>query len=538
MTTWISQKKIYVFALIISILTSSQHLFAMSQAEQLKAAEIVTALLRGTLSKIEYDLNNDNDKSSTVHLKKASISTVRVIHDALAIFNSPGNDYGVGHQAIWLWIDSFQCLTHGLKFIRSVVQNARNKEPETADKESSTVKKTTVSNPDLIRIRYQLLPETERWAGLLLAITPNDTVQESKRRFAAQALLSLSRACQILWDQEEGPLRRGVGVIVLLHLVHSLYQLLDQDSGLNRYLRRNEHLAAWPVPVEEYPVYPVPEEAVPVNSDDESNDLDDEEQEEKPQESPFDQWMRERREEQQRQERERRDPFAEWRREREERQERERLENERREQREREQRREYKQSFEYQVYKQAKRQRQARERQAQENDKRFEQQRQERLRQERRRQEQEAYEQRRQQEPQRQAQRQWREAVEQAERQHQERAHQNELLREALRREQELQRQRAETERNARDNQRVENAEYIKHFPHARHRFQAGDSPEEIARNAPWEILGVAQDAEFNEGRRRYYQLAREHHPDKHGGDNKFMTVVNVSYEEFRKDKE
>jgi curved DNA-binding protein CbpA len=45
-----------------------------------------------------------------------------------------------------------------------------------------------------------------------------------------------------------------------------------------------------------------------------------------------------------------------------------------------------------------------------------------------------------------------------------------------------------------------------------------------------YEVLGVAHDADGSEVRRAYLRLAREHHPDRSGGDPDRMRAVNAAW--------
>jgi DnaJ-class molecular chaperone len=55
-----------------------------------------------------------------------------------------------------------------------------------------------------------------------------------------------------------------------------------------------------------------------------------------------------------------------------------------------------------------------------------------------------------------------------------------------------------------------------------------------LERDDPYATLGVAPDAQAEDVRERYRELARQHHPD-HGGSPAEMRRVNEAYERIRR---
>lgn len=52
-----------------------------------------------------------------------------------------------------------------------------------------------------------------------------------------------------------------------------------------------------------------------------------------------------------------------------------------------------------------------------------------------------------------------------------------------------------------------------------------------------WDVLGVSQAADTEVIKARYRVLAREHHPDRNGGDIGPMATINRAYEQFEKER-
>ena len=51
----------------------------------------------------------------------------------------------------------------------------------------------------------------------------------------------------------------------------------------------------------------------------------------------------------------------------------------------------------------------------------------------------------------------------------------------------------------------------------------------------PWDVLGVAEDAPFNDVKRAYYRRARTAHPDAPGGTAEAFREIHAAFEELRR---
>ncbi len=221
---------------------------------QYEVAEFVTALLRGTCSKLEYQIKNDDLHQASV--QRFLISLVRVVHDSLLIINH-SRSYQQYDYA-WLGIDTIQMFTH-LAAMSDAQKNTKNssesisnsgqgheKNKNESSQESSVdeAAKKLVQQSDILR--SQVLPEIERWCALLIAaehliphygINMNDARGHyilGKVRCAAHSLLSLARLGQMFLDQKDGSLlRRALGAAFILHVAHTIYLLFcGSEAGL------------------------------------------------------------------------------------------------------------------------------------------------------------------------------------------------------------------------------------------------------------------------------------------------------------------
>jgi len=68
---------------------------------------------------------------------------------------------------------------------------------------------------------------------------------------------------------------------------------------------------------------------------------------------------------------------------------------------------------------------------------------------------------------------------------------------------------------------------------------QTTDPLERAARAIdPYAVLGLPRDASLEDVKRRYRQLSNIFHPDKEGGDEPAMKLVNNAYEAIKKKRE
>lgn len=267
----ICRNSVNTLLLAVALATTNQQLNAVRfdlrpvvKAELCTYAEVATALLRGTCSKIEHGLKNDDSKKA--HLQRTLISALRVTHGLLAI-NNHANDYRYAYYfERWVAVDGLETILRAISCLQAPAQNTNAAQAAPVDTDADddfflalddeintdTKQLTAITNATNNRfnfVRLHALPELERWAGVYLALAPNNTPQEKKARFAAKALLSLSRSCQDYWDQEKTALKIAAGSVVLVDLIYPLYELLNTNSGLNTWANgHNPHPQPLPQP--------------------------------------------------------------------------------------------------------------------------------------------------------------------------------------------------------------------------------------------------------------------------------------------------
>lgn len=543
------KNSIIAFALIASISAINQPLHAKWTGNGPQLTELTLAALRGMYSNVEYRLQKDDSKSA--HLKRLVISALRVTHDCLALGNhyrEYQSDYLLGLLAL----DGAQMLAHGARIFKSSAQsNAMTTNANTIDdefflgepeqeevlEEIATPADNEPVTPDRLEfVRKYALPALESLGAVLVACTGHDDASSEKALFIGQALLTLSRICQMHLNQDEGDLKNALGGLAVVNAVYSIYQLLFPDSDLNIWINDKRRL----------------EEAAEERRREQDRRREQERLEQEQRWRAQQQhWEDENRERVRQQQAQRQQQEAERERQR---QERIRQQREQRQQQEAERERQRQERLRRQgrgfPWEQPDHGEDFMDRIRREQ--REEQERQERIRQnaggfawaqpvqpqedfferiqreQRERRERIAEEERQRQAQLRQRQEQQRIQEEQLRQQRAERERQRQ---EQLRRAQQAAEQQRIQEQQAQNAQRRENirlnAEFVDIFPAVRQDLERGRPLDEIVQEQPFAILGLDEDADLNAVNRRYNRLALANHPDRNPNGHRAMQILN-----------
>jgi len=268
-----TKKQFFGLIVLTALLVNCGSLFAIQGTWQ-QNAEVVTSFLRGTCSKIEFELSLDDSKGA--HAKRALISALRTAHNGLMFYNHQQklpiyNDYG----AIWMAFDGAQMLYRFGQMLSSSdpeqepAQEAVGPEQQAAPVDVPAVAqvlplKFNVFDPALMQevqgvayeaptqqqaeeqyefLRGTLFPEIERCAALFLAVTniyhfnAANADAEKYSRFVALSLLSFTRLCQVYFQTSaESNWNKLLKAALVVHVIHSLYQVLKEDSSFRIWL--------------------------------------------------------------------------------------------------------------------------------------------------------------------------------------------------------------------------------------------------------------------------------------------------------------
>ena len=204
-------------------------------------AEVATALMRGVGSSVEHNLTVKKDESKSAHFKKMLISGLRVTHGLLAIANHK-NDYPSCYLEGFVAVDAVQGLYHTTKLCKSLITGHDKKDskvPDAAEELAiySEDKSILLTSP----FEAYIMPTLEALAALYLA-TSDDSLENTKLRFAIETILSVLRINQIASNMHDAPARKSLALASLALAAYSMYELRDGDSKLKTWIDGREEL--------------------------------------------------------------------------------------------------------------------------------------------------------------------------------------------------------------------------------------------------------------------------------------------------------
>lgn len=217
-------KKLQQYALstlLIALTCSGTSLHALPEITA-QQVELAAALMRGPCSALEVQLRGDRSKSA--HFTKMLIYAVRCTHDYLVIQNHP-HDFKNYYPHSRMLNNGIHGISELAGFFDKLLRNDAGRTYLAINREISTGKALVVKG---------MLPALESAIALYLTLYDGQSQEMQKKRFAAQAALSIIPEMQSFLNANPDTDERTMALtMIIIDVLYAIYEVKKEDSEFN-----------------------------------------------------------------------------------------------------------------------------------------------------------------------------------------------------------------------------------------------------------------------------------------------------------------